>query len=142
VIAALCSTAVAEGKLVARDLKTIRGQIHEFVLAERNEQVTAVMGLGERGDDLLVYNLCVGPGFQGHGVGTALLDHAVTHAGVARARAVIAFAPADDTWFPKRGFRRVGDAELAPLRARLRAPGRTSVLYERLVADRSRAPAR
>ena len=138
-IVMLSAPAVAAGALVARDATVISSAIEDFVLVEVGGVVSAAVGFGRHGQDLLIYNLCVAAALRGRGVGTHLVEQAVIRALAKGCGAVIAFASLRDTWFPRRGFRRLDDCDLAPSRAQLRTPGRCSVLFERPVGASSAA---
>jgi N-acetylglutamate synthase-like GNAT family acetyltransferase len=138
-IVMLSAPAVAAGTLVARDATVISSAIKDFILVEAEGAVSAAVGLSRRGQDLLIYNFCVIAALRGRGVGAYLVEQAVTRALAEGCGAVIAFAPPRDTWFPRRGFRRLDDCDLAPSRARLRTPGRRSALFERPVGASSAA---
>jgi N-acetylglutamate synthase-like GNAT family acetyltransferase len=130
-IVALSADPVAAGTLVSRDQPALETAVDELLVVDLVGVVSAAIGLGRRDDDLLIYNFCVGVALRGRGVGTQLVDQAFARAIADGCRALIAFGSPEDTWFERRGFRQVDDEELAASRARLRSPGRRSVLYER-----------
>jgi N-acetylglutamate synthase-like GNAT family acetyltransferase len=66
----------------------------EFWVAEEGENLTGVMGIQDKGEVALVRHAYVLPGSQGKGVGRALLERVVEHAG----KPVLVGTWADAVW--------------------------------------------
>jgi amino-acid N-acetyltransferase len=77
----------------------------DFYVAEDQGRIVGAVGLEVYGNDALLRSAVVHPSTRGTGIGQALVERALGHAGERGVRAVFLLTTTADRYFPRFGFR-------------------------------------
>ena len=105
---------------IAAHLKTLclpldgaREHVTDFVLVERDGDILGCAAVERYGDAGLLRSVGIAPAEQGHGIGAALVIHAVREASAAGVRTMVLLTTTAERYFPRFGFS-VVDRESVP----------------------------